>query len=60
MENINSNQKDDEGYSAQDDEDYLNASPVRGRELVPYRDPPLQDNLPANPLLPKMLYPEWR
>lgn len=39
MENINSNQKEDEGYSAQDDEDYLNASPSRGREVVPYRDP---------------------
>lgn len=37
MENINTNQKDnDDGYSAQDEDYFLDASPTRGREVVPF------------------------
>lgn len=61
MENINSNQKDnDDGYSANEEDFDFDSSPTRGRELVPFQVPPAQIDIQANPLLPKTLFPEWR
>ena len=61
MENINSNQKDnDDGYSGAEEDFDLDASPTRCRELVPFQGAPATREIPAHPLLPKTLFPEWR